>query len=103
MIVRIFSAGILKIVYGMEITSSYDQYIHKAKLAGEGASVATLPGAFWIEFAPWLKFIPEWVPGATFKKVANYYKPFVEQVRNEPFELVQSAAVRYLVLLSFTL
>jgi len=88
----IFSAAILKIVYGTEIAGVYDEYITVVKKAVEGLSLAVWPGAFWVEFFPFLQHLPAWVPGTRFKQFANKYRPFVEQSRDEPFDLVKKAA-----------
>jgi len=59
----------------------------------EGLSLQKVPGAFWVEYFPLLKYIPSWVPGAHFKKIAEYYKPIVETMINQPFDEVVAGSV----------
>lgn len=94
---RNFGLGILGLMYGSEIKENPDNYLHNAEMASEAVNVAIVPGAFWIDQLPWLSFIPAWVPGAKFKKVANYYRPFVHAARNEGFNTVWSGIVSTLL------
>ncbi|CAL1701255.1 unnamed protein product [Somion occarium] len=87
-----FAAVILKVTYGMNVTSMNDEYIKWAQKALEGISEAKVPGAYWIEFFPWFKWIPSWVPGASFRKLADQYRPYTEKMVHYPFETVRKAA-----------
>ena len=40
-----------------------------------------------------VKYVPQWFPGAGFKKVANYYRGLQDPVRDEPVKAVQNAMV----------
>ena len=83
----------MKVTYGMTITSMHDQFIEWAQKALEGLSYAKVPGAYWIEFVPFLSWIPSWVPGAAFKKLAEQYRHYTEKMVHYPFETVRNAAV----------
>ena len=40
------------------------------------AGDAFVPGRYWVEFFPFLRFVPAWVPGAGFQKdfaVSEFY------------------------------
>ncbi|KAH8094841.1 cytochrome P450 [Cristinia sonorae] len=86
-----FVAIILRVVYAKEITSLDDDYIHLVHKSFEGLSLQKVPGAFWVEYFPWLKYIPSWFPGARFKRIGEYYKPVVEKMINQPFDEVVAA------------
>ncbi|KAF7800178.1 hypothetical protein EIP86_011425 [Pleurotus ostreatoroseus] len=60
----------------------------------DARSLRQLPGAFWIEFFPWLKFLPSWVPGRTARRFAGHYSPTAHALRNKPFEEVVENMVR---------
>ncbi len=68
---RIFTAIVLRVVYDKSITDMNDEYVVVAQDALTGVNVAGVPGAFWVEYFPFLKNIPGWVPGVTFKKFAK--------------------------------
>jgi len=83
------TAVVMRTVYDMQITDMDDDYVRVAQEALVGFGVAGIPGAFWIEYFPFLKGLPEWVPGANFKKFANRIRPYVEEMKNRPFEEVR--------------
>ncbi|THH28795.1 hypothetical protein EUX98_g5389 [Antrodiella citrinella] len=83
-----FVAIILQVVYAKKVSGLDDDYLHLVHQSMEGLSLQKVPGAFWVEYFPWFKYIPNWVPGARFKKIAEYYKPIVETMINQPFDEV---------------
>ncbi|KAK7678473.1 hypothetical protein QCA50_018533 [Cerrena zonata] len=84
-----FTGTILKIAYNMDIADLNDEYVLLAQKAVEGVSVTTVPGVFWVEQFPILKYIPSWVPGTYSKRMAEYYKPIVESMRDKPFDEIK--------------
>lgn len=88
---QIFTAIILKAVYDMDIKGLDDEYLLLAQEAVLGTIQSRLPGTYWIEFFPFFKHIPSWVPGAKFKQAAEHYRPYVEAMRNKPFDVVKQA------------
>lgn len=89
-----FASIIMRIVYGKRITALEDEFLYLAHKGVEGLSIERVPGAFWIEYFPFFKNIPSWVPGAKFKQVAEHYKPIVQQMVNLPFDDALKATVR---------
>ena len=71
-----------------------DEYVTVAETAIEGLSKMCIPGAFWIEFLPLIRYIPSWVPGTKSVNFAQKYLPFVTAMRDKPFAEVQTAMVR---------
>lgn len=70
-----------------------DEYVVMAEEAMIGGSLAAIPGAFWIDFLPFLRHIPSWVPGAKFKQHAEKYLPYVVNMRYKPYQDVKAAVV----------
>ncbi|KAJ7281442.1 cytochrome P450 [Mycena rebaudengoi] len=70
-------------------TSFQGSYISLAEKAMHGLSVAVVPGRFLVDFFPFLKYVPAWVPGATFKRLANEWKECNLNMINKPFEEVK--------------
>ncbi|TCD64419.1 hypothetical protein EIP91_004100 [Steccherinum ochraceum] len=82
---------ILELAFGRKITGLDDEYVHIAEVAGEALNVSIIPGAFWVEYFPWLKYVPSWVPGNLSMKTVERYKPYVALTRNKAFDQVQAA------------
>ena len=60
-----FTAAMLEVLYGIEIDAGdRDGYAGAVAAALEGISEAMVPGRFLVEFLPWLKDAPAWVPGS---------------------------------------
>jgi len=57
-------------------------------------SQASVPGTYCVDFIPILKYVPAWVPGAGFQRVAQEYKILGQKLRNEPFEATEQHMVR---------
>lgn len=66
------------------------EYVIAAQRAVEGVS-KLIPGAYWVEYFPILRYIPSWVPGANFKKVVEEYLPHVIASTLKPYNEVKKA------------
>ncbi|TCD66265.1 hypothetical protein EIP91_001594 [Steccherinum ochraceum] len=83
------STIIYRITYGKTIASMNHEYFIAAEKAVAGASMVSIPGAYWVEFFPFLKHIPSWVPGAKFRQVAEEILGHVINIRDKPFDEVR--------------
>ena len=88
-----FAAVIMSISYGIAVKDSSDPYISRAEEALKGLAVAGIPGSFLVDMIPLLKYVPVWIPGASFKKKAAYWKKINDDVVNLPFEYVENQVV----------
>jgi hypothetical protein len=50
---------------------------------------AVVSGAWLVDVLPWLRFLPDWVPGAGFKRTARQWKHNLSSVVNIPVDFVQ--------------
>ncbi|KAJ7697457.1 cytochrome P450 [Mycena rosella] len=84
-------ALIMDVAYGIDVLPSNDPYIGLSEEVMSGLSVAAVPGRFLVDTIPALKYVPSWVPGAGFKRLAKQWKklgrdfidvPFAEAKRN---------------------
>ncbi|KAF7800180.1 hypothetical protein EIP86_011427 [Pleurotus ostreatoroseus] len=82
------TAIILDITYGMQIQDMNHEYFSLSRIAVAAMDVYRLPGTFWVEFFPWLKLFPTWVPGSTAQRFANRYAPVICTLRDKTFEQV---------------
>ena len=83
----------MKIGYGISVQESEDPYISIAEEAMHGAGEAGIPGAFWVDLFPILKYVPSWVPGAGFKRKAAYWREITNAMAEKPFRHVQEQLV----------
>ncbi|KIJ28806.1 hypothetical protein M422DRAFT_269857 [Sphaerobolus stellatus SS14] len=85
-------AIIMEVGYGINIKSENDPYIHIAEEALNAAGEAGVPGRFMVDMIPWMKYIPEWVPGASFKKQARIWRKYILDMVDLPFEHANGTA-----------
>jgi hypothetical protein len=89
-----FAATIIKIGYGIAVQESDDPYISIAEEAVSGVTEAGLPGAFWVDWFPILRYVPSWFPGAGFQKKAARLKEAINTMADKPFRYVQERLVQ---------
>ena len=58
-----------------------------------GFSRASEPGAFLVDTLPWLKYIPSWVPGASFQVEARRMWEERERLYDVPYDFVKGQMV----------
>ncbi|KAK7031931.1 cytochrome P450 [Favolaschia claudopus] len=80
---------VMDITYGIDVCETEDPYINIAEKAMHGLSVASVPGAFLVESLPVLKYVPDWVPGAGFKRNAKEWKKWTCDLLEVPFKETQ--------------
>ncbi|KAF8588294.1 cytochrome P450 [Ramaria rubella] len=86
------TSTIMEVVYGLKVQSSNDRYYKVVDKALEGlAKVTTSPGVYMIDHLPFLKYMPEWIPGAGFKKTAKKWGELTKAMYMEPFAEVKKA------------
>ena len=84
----------MKTGYGIAVQESGDPYISVAEKAFEGIAFAGIPGAFWVDLLPILKYVPSWFPGAGFQKKAAGWRDNFNTMAEKPFRHVQEQLVR---------
>ncbi|KAI0634619.1 cytochrome P450 [Trametes polyzona] len=80
-----FASSILRIAYGIELGGMEDEYVSIAEAAMAVFNKAFVPGKYTVESLPFLRFLPSWFPGATFKREAREWKPRVHRLRDTPW------------------
>ena len=95
-----FAATIMKIGYGITVQEFNDPYISIAEEVLHGAAQAGIPGTFWVDFIPILKYLPSWFPGVSFKKKATCVREAINIMAEKPFRHVQEQMVLYKFILS---
>ncbi|KAJ3768588.1 cytochrome P450 [Lentinula raphanica] len=79
---------IMDVTYGMNAEEA-KAHLPIAEGAIEAIIVAGIPGAFFVDHIPILRYIPEWFPGAGFKIKAKIWAELRERMTNLPFGLTK--------------
>ncbi|KAH7320422.1 cytochrome P450 [Rhizoctonia solani] len=87
---RMVGSTLLSVVYGYEVTSSNDSLVEVVETAVAGFSEAAMISNFYVNVIPWLQHVPEWFPGAAWKRKANKWRSQTEDMLNMPFEWTKS-------------
>lgn len=74
-----------QILYGIEDDEDIHQLMVMIEEAQEGIARGLLPGKLLVEFFPFLRHIPEWFPGAEFKRLSRKWVSAAMQLKNAPF------------------
>ncbi|KAJ8086182.1 hypothetical protein PM082_005005 [Marasmius tenuissimus] len=82
-------AIILRISHGYEVNDAHDPFVHLADLATEQFSLATSPGQFLVDVFPPLRHIPNWFPGARFKRTAKEWASTLTEMVEQPHNYVK--------------
>ncbi|KAF7354037.1 Cytochrome P450 [Mycena venus] len=72
--IRHMTAGIsLRIAYGYHLCESpeRDPLLEMYETVGQNFNRSTAPGAFLVDIMPFLRYLPEWLPGGGFKTTAR--------------------------------
>ena len=84
----------MDIVYGIPVKDMQDSYVLRMEHGAAGFGKMKVPGAFWADSIPLLRYIPGWAPGGSARKFGDYLKPIVMSCRDEPFDAVKREMVR---------
>ncbi|KAJ7080831.1 cytochrome P450 [Mycena belliarum] len=76
---------IMAVAYGIIILPQNDPYIVLARDAMYALSIASIPGRFLVDTFPLLKYIPDWFPGAGFKRKAREWRKLGRATVDLPF------------------
>ncbi|KAF3189853.1 hypothetical protein TWF788_009839 [Orbilia oligospora] len=81
---------ILDLLYGYETSSvGPDPLVHLVDRGMEEACATVIAGVWFVDFIPWLEYLPEWLPGMGFKDAARRYRKTYLQVNNIPYGFVE--------------
>lgn len=83
----------MSVAYGISVKESDDPYILNAEEALNGLAEAGVPGAFLVDLIPALKHVPDWFPGAGFKRKASHWRKVNAEVAEKPFQFVAQQVV----------
>ncbi|KAG1874761.1 cytochrome P450 [Suillus subalutaceus] len=82
-------AIILRISHGYEVKENNDPFVDLADLAVDQFSKSTATGAWMVDIIPSLAKVPEWLPGAGFKRTAREWHESLEEMVAAPYKFVK--------------
>ncbi|KAJ7496786.1 cytochrome P450 [Mycena latifolia] len=82
-------AIVLKIAYGYQADDRDDPLVKLVDEAMEQFSEVTAANAFAVDLFPLLRFVPQWFPGASWKKKASHYHKTLETMLDTPYDWVR--------------
>ncbi len=88
-----FGRLILAITYGIDVKHDSDSYIRNAETAMQAAAVCMNAGSFLVDVFPILRFIPDWFPGAIFKRKAKEWRKAITAMPAMPMTFVKRSIV----------
>ncbi|KAI1380247.1 putative cytochrome P450 oxidoreductase OrdA-like protein [Hypoxylon crocopeplum] len=81
---------VLKMAYGYTAESHQsDPLIDAAQLILDHFAEAAVPGAFKVDMFPFLRKLPDWLPGTGFKKLGRQYEAELTYVMEMPYAFTQ--------------
>ncbi|KAI1790074.1 cytochrome P450 [Ganoderma leucocontextum] len=89
-----FASTIMLISYGIKVDDENDLYVTAVEAGVATFNEAFVPGAFLVEAVPILKHVPDWFPGAGFKRKAAAWKKIAHTLRDAPFQKTMEAWAR---------
>jgi len=84
---------ISEFVYGHRVSGPDDEFLIKAREVLVIFERVLRPGAFLVDMIPWLKYVPEWVPGASFQRLARQWRKAGDDLRQKHLNKVQQDMV----------
>ncbi|KAF5349225.1 hypothetical protein D9756_009488 [Leucocoprinus leucothites] len=99
---HLIGATTLVLAYGLDIKLVNDPYVHLADDSMRPLIEAIVPGAFLVDLIPALQYVPEWFPGASFKRKAREWKAMTMVFRSKPYEAAKKAILEGRAKPSFT-
>ncbi|TFK25336.1 cytochrome P450 [Coprinopsis marcescibilis] len=98
---HLVAESILSIAYGINVQEENDPFVKLAEDAVAPLLAAAIPGTFAVDFFPWLKYVPEWVPGASFKRKAREWKHLSLGLLDKPYQATKDAMASGTASMSF--
>ncbi|SJL03018.1 related to cytochrome P450 CYP2 subfamily [Armillaria ostoyae] len=95
-------AVMLQISHGYMIQEENDPFVKLAEETMNHFSLSTTPGGFLVNLIPILRHIPEWFPGAGFKRTAREWASTLNEFIERPHNYVKREMAAGKARLSFT-
>jgi hypothetical protein len=85
----------LQMLYGYTPSPhTFDPLVAQVSKMMAQFSEATATGAWLVDVMPWLRYVPEWVPGTGFKQTAREWARTLDETMHTPVEFVKQQMAR---------
>jgi len=84
---------LISLAYGISVEPENDPLVNLAEKAMAASAVAGIPGKFLVDIFPLLKYLPEWIPGASFQRIAREWKELWREFADRPFQMAEESIV----------
>ncbi|KAI0030172.1 cytochrome P450 [Vararia minispora EC-137] len=81
---------ILRLAYGYPMLEDDDPFVRRADAVVAQFSQTAVPGRFLVDAIPLLRYIPDWFPGAGFKRLARSCHSELHKTMDEPMKWVEN-------------
>ncbi|KAK7044456.1 cytochrome p450 [Favolaschia claudopus] len=82
---------ILSTAYGIDVLAENDPYVEISEKALQAMAATGNPRSYLVNSLPFLKYVPEFLPGAGFKKQAREWFSVVDSMPDLPYDFVKQA------------
>ncbi|KAJ3521002.1 hypothetical protein NMY22_g12499 [Coprinellus aureogranulatus] len=89
-----FGKAIMRTAYGIDDVDRNESFIHDAEFIIDGMGEALRPGRYLVNLLPFLRYVPEWVPGAGFQKTFREYVEKSEKSVAMPYEEAKTSLIQ---------
>ncbi|CAG7852162.1 O-methylsterigmatocystin oxidoreductase Short=OMST oxidoreductase; AltName: Full=Aflatoxin B synthase; AltName: Full=Aflatoxin biosynthesis protein Q; AltName: Full=Cytochrome P450 64 [Serendipita indica DSM 11827] len=86
-IVKSVALAIIELAYGQKMVEESGEQMIKQNQEAMSMLFHAFHHVWMVDFFPWLRFIPSWMPGAGFKRFAKKTKNMINTIRSAPFNL----------------
>ncbi|CAE6457244.1 unnamed protein product [Rhizoctonia solani] len=83
------ATSMFKLAYGYDLQGKEDPFLRESTLTLYNGFRAVMFGNFYVNFIPALMYIPEWVPGAGWKRKLREWRAQKEQAISAPYNWVK--------------
>ncbi|OSX64723.1 hypothetical protein POSPLADRAFT_1135220 [Postia placenta MAD-698-R-SB12] len=83
------AAIIFQISHGRNITHFNDPFVKLVETTNEDFALSVRPFVYLVDSLPFLKYVPDWVPGTGWKSVVKERRRTLDRLRDYPYEVVK--------------
>lgn len=98
---RLTIIKVMRITYGIQVQENEDPFVSLIEHANDNFSIATKAGQFLVDVFPLLRLVPEWFPGAGFKRLAHAWRKDMEAMVEVPYAETRSQMVTIMCITHF--
>ncbi|OCH84102.1 cytochrome P450 [Obba rivulosa] len=93
---------VFKISHGRDVADVQDPLVTLADQATSDFGDATVPGAFFVDMLPVLRYVPDWMPGTRWKSQAREWRNTMQKLRDDAYDDIVRKVAEGVAAPSFT-